>query len=504
MRLSGWKTAGLIFTLWAATGIASHAQTFTNLVTFDDTNGAYPSSALVQGLDGNFYGTAAEGNGRNQCYEGCGEVFKVTPAGALTIVHSFDKTDGGYPVGGLVLAASGNFYGSTSGIPGPNGSNIVLQGPTSVPSFFFEITPEGTLTNFLTGNLYTPYPTTTAMVQSNVNGNLYGTTATRIDSTVAGNEIFSMTPSGTMSTVYSFDDSGSPGVRPWAPLVEGTDLFFYGTTISGGDKVPLLCQDPASEFYGPGCGTVFKTGTGGHLTVLHEFDGTDGVWPRGGLFQGSDGNFYGTTQYGGGTSDGGTVFKMTPAGDLTTLHSFGCSIGTCPDGIQPLAGVVQATDGNLYGTTVWGGMGEPDCPEHGCGTIFRITPAGAYTTLYSFDGTDGEYPMGGLLEGTDGNLYGTTAGTTGIVFGTVFKLALGLAPFVKTVPAGAYTHTQVLILGTNLAGATSVTFNGKTAVFTVVSATEIQATVPGNATTGTVRVVTPGGTLSSNVPFQVL
>lgn len=94
--------------------------------------------------------------------------------------------------------------------------------------------------------------------------------------------------------------------------------------------------------------------------------------------------------------------------------------------------------------------------------------------------------------------------SAGASYGTVFQLSMGLAPFVKTVPAGAYTHTQVLILGTNLTGATSVTFNGKTAVFTVVSPTEIQATVPGNATTGTVRVVTPGGTLSSNVPFRVL
>lgn len=124
----GCKTICFMVALWAATGIASQAQTFTNLVTFDVTNGAYPSSALVQGLDGNFYGTTWEGNGRNQCSGGCGEVFKITPAGALTILHSFSKTDGGYPVAGLVLATSGNFYGST------NGSSL---GDSSVPSFLF-------------------------------------------------------------------------------------------------------------------------------------------------------------------------------------------------------------------------------------------------------------------------------------------------------------------------------------------------------------------------------
>jgi uncharacterized repeat protein (TIGR03803 family) len=477
----GWKTAGFIFTLWAASGTASHAQTFTNLVTFDITNGAYPSSALVQGLDGSFYGTTEAGNGRNQCYDGCGEVFKVTPAGALTIVHGFDKTDGGYPVGGLVLATNGNFYGST------NGSSL---GDYSVPSFFFEITPEGALTNFPT-----PNPTSTAMIQYSVNGNLYGTT---VNGTVG--EIFGMTPSGTISTVYNFDNPNNLVGRPLAPLVEGTDEFFYGTTESGGDKVSSLCPN----LPGQGCGMFFRVGTGGHLGVRHIFDGTDGATPLGGLIQGDDGNFYGTTEYGGGASDGGTVFKMTPTGDLTTLHSFGCSIPSCPEGAYPLSGVVQATDGNFYGTTAFGGNGEPTGCQNGCGTIFKITPAGALTTLHSFDKTDGVYPAGGLLQGTDGNLYGTTGGTNGLhLYGTVFKLSLGLPPFVKTVPTAAYAGTTIFILGTNLTSATAVSFNGKAAAFTVVSATEITATVPKGSTTGTVEVTIPSGTLSSNIPFRV-
>ena len=138
-----------------------------------------------------------------------------------------------------------------------------------MPSFFFEITPEGTLTNFLT-----PYTTSTAMIQYNVNGNLYGTT---VNGTVG--QIFAMTPSGTISTVYHFDNPSSLEGGPLAPLVEGTDGFFYGTTENGGDKLPSLCQ----VLYGGGCGMVFKTGTGGHLGIRHIFDGTDGAKPLGGL-----------------------------------------------------------------------------------------------------------------------------------------------------------------------------------------------------------------------------
>jgi uncharacterized repeat protein (TIGR03803 family) len=479
-RLSGWKTACFIFTLWA--GIASQAQTFTNLVTFDITNGAYPVAALVQGLDGNFYGTTAGGNGRNQCTGGCGEVFKVTPAGALTIIHSFSKSDGAFPAAGLVLATSGNFYGSTNGC-----SPIV--GAACVPFFFFEITPEGALTNFLT-----PYPTSTAMIQYNVNGNLYGTT---VNGSVG--DIFAMTPSGTISTVYNFDN-GNPGGEgsPLAPLVEGKDGFFYGTTENGGDNATLGCQENS------GCGMVFKAGTGGHIDLLHKFDDTDdGYKPLGGLIQGSDGNFYGTTLH-KGTNIGGTVFKITPAGVLTTLYVFGCSIPSCPNGTSPLSGVVQATDGNFYGTTYLGGDGAPHGCPNGCGTIFQLTPAGTLTTLHSFDQTDGGYPQGGLVQGTDGDLYGITTGTPGShIYGTVFKLSLGLAPFVRTVPTAAYPGKTIFILGTNLTGATSVTFNGSTAAFAVVSATEITATVPKGSTTGDVQVTTPSGTLSSNVAFKV-
>jgi uncharacterized repeat protein (TIGR03803 family) len=158
---------------------------------------------------------------------------------------------------------------------------------------------------------------------------------------------------------------------------------------------------------------------------------------------------------------------------------------------------VQATDGNFYGTTYDNGI-------NGYGTIFQLTPSGTLTTLLSFDKTVGVYPTGGLVQGTDGNFYGTTGGTDGLhLYGTVFKLSLGLPPFVKMVPTAAYPGTTIFILGTDLTGATAVSFNGKAALFTVVSPTEITAMVPKGSTTGAIEVNTPGGTLSSNIPFRV-
>jgi uncharacterized repeat protein (TIGR03803 family) len=181
---------------------------------------------------------------------------------------------------------------------------------------------------------------------------------------------------------------------------------------------------------------------------------------------------------------------------LTTLYSF-CPQATCADGQAPNGGVIQATDGNFYGTTVAGGA-------NGYGTIFKITSAGTLTTLHSFDSTDGENPYGQLLQATNGNLYGTTSygGPNG--YGTVFSLSIGLGPFVVTRPTSGAVEAKVVILGNNLAGTTSVAFNGTAATFTVVSPSEITATVPSGATTGPVVVTTPGGALTSNVSFRVI
>jgi uncharacterized repeat protein (TIGR03803 family) len=464
-----WQAASSIVLFCALAAIASPAQTFTELHAFDVTDGAHPYGALVQGLDGNFYGTTENGNGQNQCFDGCGEVFKITPEGTLTVLHGFKKTDGGYPMAGLVLAANGNFYGST----------------TLSSGVAFEITPDGTLTN-LSGAVYAL--TSQPLLQNTLNGTFYGTSL-RGGVEEGSGDIFSMTGSGTVSVIHTFcgsSDCGgvARGYLPQAPLIQGSDEFMYGTTQSGGT---------GDECNG-GCGTVFKVGTGGSLTTLHSFDGSDGGTPEGSLVEGNDGNFYGT--------DSLAVFKMTPAGVVTVLHTF-CLQTDCPDGTAPVSGVIQASDGNFYGTTAGGGAYFTECSQGGCGTVFQITPTGTLTTLHSFDKADGEYPQAGLVQGTDGNLYGVTTGASGVGPGTVFKISLGLPAFVKTVPVAANPGKQIFVLGNNLTGATSVTFNGKAASFAVVSATEITATVPAGSTTGTVVVTTPGGRLSSNVPFLV-
>jgi uncharacterized repeat protein (TIGR03803 family) len=192
---------------------------------------------------------------------------------------------------------------------------------------------------------------------------------------------------------------------------------------------------------------------------------------------------------------------MTPAGALTTLHIF-----TRVDGAQLFAGLIQATDGNFYGTTNGGGA-------NGQGTAFKMTSNGVLTTLYNFCSesgcVDGAGPEAALVQATNGKLYGTTGGGgTGTCApygcGTAFSLSLGLQPFIATAPTLGEAGKSVIILGTNLTGATSVTFNAAPATFTVGSATYIKTTVPAEATTGPIQVVTPSGTLTSNVNFQVL
>jgi uncharacterized repeat protein (TIGR03803 family) len=162
---------------------------------------------------------------------------------------------------------------------------------------------------------------------------------------------------------------------------------FYGVTYAGGGN--------------GGYGTVFKITPSGALSTLHSFDLTDGSHPAAGLVQGTDGNFYGTTAQGGSHGDGGTVFKITPNGGLTTLYNF-CSQFDCADGSFSAAALIQATDGNFYGEAALGG-------DVGYGTAFEITPSGTLTTLYNYGGVAGGSPYGGLVQATNGNFYGTTS-----------------------------------------------------------------------------------------------
>jgi uncharacterized repeat protein (TIGR03803 family) len=487
-----WHEGCGAFLLWAVTAVALPAQTLTTLHSFDQTDGANPEAPLVQATNGNLYGTTL--NGGNGGYRGgSGTVFKITSSGVLTTLHSFNLTEGAYPYAGLVQATNGNFYGTTY-------DSVVHHGGT-----VFKITSSGKLTtvyNFGQTGAGGAYPYA-GLVQA-TNGNLYGTTS--VGGTNGDGTVFKITPSGKLTTLYSFCAQFScfDGKIPYAELVQGTGGKLYGTTYAGG--------------HGPDYGTIFRVTPSGTLTpALHSFDYRHGAFPSAGLVQGTDGDFYGTTS-GGGTNDScnnengcGTVFKINPDSRLTTLYSF-CSQSGCADGAVPYAGLVQGTDGNFYGTTEYGGAGKNNaCSNAGCGTVFKITPSGTLTILYNFclqsGCADGSQPLAALVQDTNGEFYGTTSAGGNIACeygcGTVFSLSVGLGPFVKANPTSGAVGAAVTILGTNLTGATSVTFNGTAATFTVRSKSEIATTVPTGATTGTVRVVTPGGTLSSNVPFRV-
>src|SRR5579862_6347177 len=220
-------------------------------------------------------------------------------------------------------------------------------------------------------------------------GYLYGTT--EIGGTNNLGAVFRISTQGAYTNLYSFT-SGNDGANPMAGLVQGSDGYFYGTTDGGGTN---------------GAGTVFQISASGVQTNLYSFTGTnDGAFPRAGLVQGRDGSFYGTTDA-GGTNGKGTVFKINSNGALTTLYSFNGGGFIAPN---PVAGLVQGSDGNFYGTTYQGGAS-------GNGNVFQISSNGAYTNLYSFSGgNDGANPVAGLVQGNDGNFYGTTDGT-------VFKIS---------------------------------------------------------------------------------
>jgi len=411
-RLSLSKLVCIVFVFCASAAIVSPAQTFTSLFSFDLADGANSWAGLVQGADGNFYGTAYTGGAY-----GYGTVFRITATGTLTTLYSFCSAgwpscpDGAYPLAAPVQATNGNFYGTTAD-GGSNGCGTV-----------FKITAGGTLTTLHSFDCTEgEYPSSGGLLQA-TDGNFYGTTL--FGGTYTDGAVFKITPAGQLTTLHSFCSAGLPncpdGANPAGGLVQARDGNFYGTTDTGGAN---------------GYGTVFKVTPAGTLTTLHSFDLTDGNMPVGTMVQANDGSFYGVTTWGGanypaectnGQQTGcGTVFKITAAGTLTTLHSFDF-VG---DGLCPNAGLVLATDGNFYGTTSYGGANG----YSSYGTVFNISPGGALTTLHSFDLTDGANASAVLLQATNGSFYGTTeeGGTSTkctLDCGTIFSLSVGLSAF---------------------------------------------------------------------------
>jgi len=482
MRKFNWcLRASALLLLCALTAIALPAQSFMTMYNFGKSDGMNPYAGMIQATDGNYYGTTMMGG--KGTGSGDGTIFRMTPNGVMTTIYKFscpekDYTceNGNEPMGTLLLGTNGDLYGTTHGILG---------------------TSQGT--------------------------------------------IFKITLSGKLTTLAYFN--GTNGAFPVAGLVQGPDGSFYGTTEYGG--IGKTCGN--SEL---GCGTIFKLTRAGKLSTIHNFCSQvgckDGEYPLSTLVWGYDGNLYGTTYGDQGEGRLGTIFRVTPAGSLTTLHTF-CTqaIDSCMDGYGP-NGLVHVYDGNFYGTTQAGGT-------HGAGTIFKLTPTGELTTMYNFDGMEAGTPMGGaLIQANDGNLYGTSnapntifkmslGGTMKIVYhfidtqgispvgilmqgtdgyfygttygggtnneGTIFCLETILGEFVKMTPGSGIPGTPIMILGSDFTRTISVTFDGVPSDFTVLSKTQILATVPDRAKTGFIGVVTNLGTLDrlylSDVPFRV-
>jgi uncharacterized repeat protein (TIGR03803 family) len=465
----------LALTIFAPTPVA-HAQAFSVLYDFgtrvgDPSNPSWPG-VVAQGRDGNLYSTTAYGG-----VNGSGAMFKITPGGTLTVQYSFDSTSG-MPESGLTLSTDEDFYGTTINAGAADFGTVL------------KITPGGTLTalhSFAGGN---DGQGPVAPPIQGTDGNFYYGTTTSGGTNNFG-EVYKITTSGMLTTLYSFDLTH--GANPQAPLLQATDGNFYGTTYQGG----------TNNF-----GTVYKITRFGNFTLLHSFDNRDGSSPLSALVQGNDGSFYGTT-FAGGWRHSGVVFRITAAGEYTVLHSLDPFAG---EGGSPHASLVQATDGNFYGTTTL------DSGGGSAGTIFRISPKSPYPykVLYTFHrhGTKGDTPEVALVQHTNGILYGDTAsGGTGVVgcennygCGVFYSLKVGLGPFVSFLPPLYFGEVgrAIQIIGQGFTGTTRVSFNGANANFNVSSDTFLTAIVPNGATTGFVTVTTPGGTLKSNRKFRVI
>ncbi len=521
---------GTVFKL-ATNGMAQTVATPSTLADFDNSNGAYPEANLTLGPDGNFYGTTAGGGSG-----GYGTVFNVTTNGTLTTLASFDGVNGAVPESSLALGPDGNFYGTTyQGGSGGNGTIFRLDLP---PNFIASPTNEvmaiggDVILNcqlFGTGPFAYQWLSNGVPIAGATGSSWLVTYVAALAATnaqyqvVVANSWGSLTsspavllfppnnPQPAITPVYAFGNVNGGGVRPYGGLTLGPDDNFYGTTwyggtndygtvfqfttngtlttlvnfsyVNGADPVADLTLGPDGNFYGTTTGggsnsdgTGFQMTTNGTLTTLVNFEGSaNGADPRGNLAAGPDGNLYGTT-YQGGSGSAGSVFVMTPDGGLTTLANFNFT-----NGAYPFSGLALGRDGNCYGTTYLGGNEDGS----GSGTVYQLALDGTLTTLASFNGTNGAYPIAGLTLGPDGSFYGTTGWGGTDNDGLVFKLTTDgqLTTLVEFADTNGAQCFAALALGPdgNFYGTTSA---------------------GGNSGNGTVFMVTTNGTLTVLASFN--
>lgn len=359
--------------------------------------GSVPLAGLVLDGSGNLYGTTQQGG-----KEGHGTVFKLSPNGTETVLHAFGvaDNDGLDPQAPLIRDSAGNLYGAT------------LHGGAQNEGAVFKVAADGTETvlySFGTARADGQNPAAGLVMDGA--GNLYGTT--ELGGAYGAGTVFEVGTHGAETLLHSFLalGMGTDGQNPQAALLRDSAGNLYGTTPNGGAGMT---------------GTVFKVSANGTTTVLYSFGSTattDGHTPYSTLVMDSAGNLYGTTASGGvngGARGDGVVFSLSAAGKETVLYSFG---GTANDGQDPYASLLIDSAGNLFGTTRAGGANAGG-PRHG-GTVYKISPGGTETILYSFGAagaSDGSSPQATLVMDGAGNLYGTTADGGAHGDGTVFKI----------------------------------------------------------------------------------
>jgi len=489
MQIKGNRVLALTLLLFTIAAVAnSHAQTLSVLYNFGtrafDPAGPGWIGSIAQGRDGNLYSTTEGGGTTNN-----GTVFRLTPDGKLNVMYNFCSqpscADGTTPEGGLTLGYDGNFYGTTTNGGTNNGSIGTL----------FRITPSKVYTVLhVFGSISNDGDFPISAPTQGVGDTMYGATPHGGGSCGV---IYAITLHGAYSVLYSFSGISPDGCNPEASPIVAADGNLYGTANIGGTS---------------NNGVVYRLTPSGKETTIYSFDGIHGSEPWGPLVEGSDGNFYGTTLK-GGTSNAGVIFEVTPTGTETVLHNFN---GTT-DGGFVYAGLVQATDGNFYGVAQQGGNTSSLCqggpPSGTCGTLFQVTPTGAFSVIYDFDGTHGFSSLVAPFQHTNGLIYGDTSlGGTGKnclgdrgmdLCGVFYQLDANLPGYVALSPYRGNVGRQVEFLGQGFTSATTVSFNGVLATPIIVSGTHLVTHVPSGATTGFVTVTTSSGTLTSNKQFIV-
>jgi uncharacterized repeat protein (TIGR03803 family) len=437
----------------------------------------------------------------------------ILSAQSYTVLYSFHESDGCCPDYPSILAQGpdGNIYGtSTWGGYYGYGNAFVL-------------TPNGALTPIYDFNIKSGAP---ALPDGGLNlgfdGNLYGTT---YQGGSGAGTVFRITTAGVLTVLHDFSN-GADGGYPRTPPTQAPDGNLYGVTGNGTIAVlykitptgafsvvmnmPSMSHSPLivgsdRMLYGiTDYGGTYNRGTAFQfnpatkkLKIIHSFEMTTGAIPTGALMQAKDGKLYGTAVW-GGTMSGGVIFQMTTAGTYAVIYNFNASSSV--NGTDPNGGVVQGSDGFLYGATVSGGA-------FGLGTLFKVNTKGAaYAVLHDFDTSTGDTPASTPLLHTNGTLYGVTQhGGTYTVYGAVYSTLAGLKPFAAPfVFASGKVGDTIQILGDGLLSATSVKFGNGAAAFAAVSDGLINATIEAGATTGSITVDEPGGKRISPNTFKVL